>query len=199
MSRPSLAETRRREILDAAEACVLEHGIEGVTFARVAERAGVRTSIVPHYFGSKGALLAALVDRTLDRVQAVLDAAVDGATGRTRLERLLDVLFGGELAVPRVILVIDQLRASSYFNEATRTRLVGMFRHFDALAEEVLQEAHPDAPAELRRSIAYAVLCLGDANNSFRAHGFPARYDHHAREAAWVLLAALERATPTAT
>ena len=54
MSRPSLAPVRREQILDAVEACMLEDGIEGVSFSRVARRAGVRTSIVPHYFGSKG-------------------------------------------------------------------------------------------------------------------------------------------------
>jgi AcrR family transcriptional regulator len=198
VSRPSLAPVRREQILDAVEACILAHGIEGVSFARVAERAGVRTSIVPHYFGTKNALMVAMVDRVLARVQVLLDEAVAGTEGVDTLDRLLDVLFGGELAVPGVILLVDQLRASSYFDETTRDRLVSMYRHFEDLADDALSAAFPLAPDDLRRAVAYAVLCLGDANNSFRGVGFPREYDDRARAAARVLLRSLDdpRRTP---
>jgi AcrR family transcriptional regulator len=187
-----LAPLRREQILDAAEACIIESGIEGVTFARVARQAGVRTSIVPHYFGSKGALMAALVDRVLDRVQLLLDTSLDGTEGRALLDRLLEVLFGGRLGVPNVVVVLDQLRATAHFNEGTRQRLVEMYRHFEQLAADALAEIYPDAEPAQRHAVSYALLCLGDANNSFRAVGFPRRYDEQARDAAEGLLAALE-------
>jgi AcrR family transcriptional regulator len=189
-----MAPVRREQILDAVEVCIIEGGIDGVTFAQVARQAGVRTSIVPHYFGSKGALMAAMVDRVLDRVQALLDSSLDGVQDRALLDRLLDVLFGGRLAVPAVVVVLDQLRASAYFNESTRERLVEMYRHFEALAADALGEIFPDAEPAQRRAVSYALLCLGDANNSFRALGFPGRYDEQARAAAEGLLAALEPA-----
>jgi len=192
MSRPSLAPVRRAQILDAVELCILEHGIESVSFSRVARVAGVRTSMVPHYFGTKGALMGAMVDRVLDRVQELLDAAVDGAKGRVLIERLLGLLFGGAFVVPDLILVIDQLRASAYFNETTRERLVGMYRHFEQLAEGALADAYPLAAPDRRRAVAYSLLCLSDANNSFRGVGFPADYDERARVAAEVLLRGLE-------
>lgn len=192
VSRPSLAPVRREQILDAVETCILEHGITGVTFSRVARVAGLQTSIVPHYFGSKGALMAAMVDRVLGRVQSLLDSSVDGAKGGALIERLLDVLFGGRLAEPSVILVIDQVRASAYFNDATRERFVAMYHHFEELAQDALAEVYPAAPPARRRAVAYAMLCLGDANNSFRGLGFPRRYDERARAAAEVLLQALD-------
>jgi AcrR family transcriptional regulator len=198
MSRPSLAPVRREQILDAVEACILEQGIEGVTFARVAKAAGVRTSIVPHYFGTKGALMAAMVDRVLARVEALLDDAVSGAEGRALIDRLLDVLFGGRFAVPNVILVVDQLRATAYFNEATRERLVNMYRHLERLAHDAIEDAYPDATPSQRQAVAYAMLCLGDANNSLRGVGFPKRYDARARSAAEVLLRDLDRDVPSA-
>jgi AcrR family transcriptional regulator len=182
---------RREQILDAVEACIIDHGIDGVSFARVASRAGVRTSIVPHYFGSKEALMTAMVDRVLGRVQVLLDTSLDGLDGRRLIDRLLDVLFGGQLSVAPVVVVLDQLRALAYFNEPTRTRLVAMYQHFEELAVAVLEDVYPEAEPAQRRSVAYALLCLGDANNSFRAAGFPGRYDEAARAAAVVLLAAL--------
>ena len=80
--RPSLAPLRREQILDAVEACIIDYGIDGVSFARVASRAGVRTSIVPHYFGSKEALMTVMVDRVLGRVQVLLDNSLEGLEGR---------------------------------------------------------------------------------------------------------------------
>jgi hypothetical protein len=118
--------------------------------------------------------------------------AVAEAEGRERIQRLLEVLFGGHLAVPAVILVVDQLRASAYFNDATRERMVAMYRHFDELAHEALADAFPEAPLAEREAVAYAVLCLGDANNSFRGIGFPGIYDARARAAAQVLLGSLD-------
>jgi AcrR family transcriptional regulator len=190
--RPSLAPLRRDQILDAVEGCIIDSGIDSVSFARVASRAGVRTSIVPHYFGSKEALMTAMVDRVLGRVQLLLDTALEGLDGRPLLDRLLDVLFGGQLTAAPVVVVLDQLRASAYFNEPTRTRLVAMYRHFEDLAAAALDEIYPDAEPAQRRAVAYALLCLGDANNSFRGTGFPGRYDDAARAAAEVLLSALE-------
>jgi AcrR family transcriptional regulator len=191
MSRPSLAATRRAQILDAVEACILEYGIDGVSFARVGRAAGVRSSIVPHYFGSKEALMAAMVDRVLDRVEGILDAALAGLEGQALLDGLLEVLFGGSLNVAQVALVLDQLRASAYFNDATRRRLVSMYHHFEALAVAALDEIHPDADPDHRRAVAYGLVCLGDANNSLRASGFPVEYDGWARSGAEVLLESL--------
>ena len=67
-----------------------------------------------------------------------------------------------------------------------------MYRHFEAMAVATLETIHPDADPERRRAVAYGLVCLGDANNSFRAVGFPEDYDAWARTGAEVLLAALE-------
>jgi AcrR family transcriptional regulator len=187
-----MANVRREQILDAVERCILDQGIEGVTFARVSRIAGVRPSIVPHYFGSKGALMAAMVDRVLGRVEGLIDDAVAGSEGRALIDRLLDALFGGRFAVPSVILVLDQLRATAYFNEATRERLVNMYRHLERLAHDALADAYPEASSSQRQVVAYAVLCLGDANNSLRGVGFPKRYDTRARCAVEALLRHLD-------
>ena len=136
--------------------------------------------------------MTAMVDRVLGRIQLLLDTSLDGLDGRLLIDRLLDVLFGGQLTAAPVVVVLDQLRALAYFNEPTRTRLVAMYRHFEDLAAEALDEIYPDAEPAQRRAVAYALLCLGDANNSFRGAGFPGRYDDAARDAAEVLLSALD-------
>ncbi|HEV8356418.1 MAG TPA: TetR/AcrR family transcriptional regulator [Gemmatimonadales bacterium] len=52
---------RRREILDAAALVFGEHGFESATLALVAERAGVSSGTVQHYFGTKTALFQEVI------------------------------------------------------------------------------------------------------------------------------------------
>lgn len=59
------AETRRR-IATAAQQLFAEHGFGGTTVARIAERAGVAAPTVYATFGSKGAIVRALLMQTED-------------------------------------------------------------------------------------------------------------------------------------
>ncbi|MEU8685797.1 TetR/AcrR family transcriptional regulator [Streptomyces sp. NPDC048611] len=61
-------DVRRRQILDAVAALLLEDGYESLTVARVAARAGVAKGTVYLYFASKQELLAALQAEMWDRM-----------------------------------------------------------------------------------------------------------------------------------
>ncbi|MCH0538164.1 TetR/AcrR family transcriptional regulator [Streptomyces sp. MUM 203J] len=69
-------DVRRRQILDATAALLLEDGYEALTVSKVAARAGVAKGTVYLYFDSKQELLAALQgemwDRMLQRPAALL-------------------------------------------------------------------------------------------------------------------------------
>jgi AcrR family transcriptional regulator len=80
---------RRERILDAAEALVREAG--GVAFGmrELAERAGLSQATPFNLFGSKGAILAALVERSLE-VQHRELAATRGADPMDRVLQLAD-------------------------------------------------------------------------------------------------------------
>ncbi|MFE9258344.1 TetR/AcrR family transcriptional regulator [Streptomyces sp. NPDC006879] len=69
-------DVRRRQILDATAALLLEHGYEALTVSKVAVRAGVAKGTVYLYFDSKQELLAALQaemwERMLQRPAALL-------------------------------------------------------------------------------------------------------------------------------
>ena len=56
-------EATREQILDAASQVLREEGGAGATTRAVADRAGVRLSLVHYHFGSKGGLLAELLER----------------------------------------------------------------------------------------------------------------------------------------
>jgi AcrR family transcriptional regulator len=65
-------------ILDQAEALFADAGFNGVTVNEVARAAGVDTALVRYYFGDKGRLFAAVVDRhsttiNMERLKALED------------------------------------------------------------------------------------------------------------------------------
>ena len=81
MGRPSLRETRRRQLASALIRVLATHGQAGVTIAAVAAEAGVRQGIVHHYFVDKQDLYGAALDRLVTRFRERLRDARDDATG----------------------------------------------------------------------------------------------------------------------
>ncbi|WP_177220367.1 TetR family transcriptional regulator [Agrococcus baldri] len=64
---------RVEALLDAAAAVVVEHGIEHLTTALVAERAGASIGTVYRYFPDRVAVLVALAERNLERMRLALE------------------------------------------------------------------------------------------------------------------------------
>ena len=62
MPRPSLKTVRREEILEAFAFCAARFGLEGATQERIADRAGVKRSILRHYLGNRDEMTDALID-----------------------------------------------------------------------------------------------------------------------------------------
>ena len=70
------ADERRAQLLDAALEVLREHGLAGLTTRAVTARAGVPHGIFHYAFGSKAALVRALVERELTGAVAAWDVAV---------------------------------------------------------------------------------------------------------------------------
>lgn len=70
------ADERRAQLLDAAVDVLRERGLPGLTTRAVTTRAGVTHGIFHYVFGSKSALVRALVERELTGAVAVWGAAV---------------------------------------------------------------------------------------------------------------------------
>jgi AcrR family transcriptional regulator len=100
---PPMAETKRRrrdaesartEILDAAEKRLVSAGPGGIRLQEVAADAGVSHPTVLHHFGSREALVDAVVVRALQRINTRLVEAIQASQGdETRLAAMLDAVF----------------------------------------------------------------------------------------------------------
>jgi AcrR family transcriptional regulator len=78
---------RLTALLDAAASVLDEVGMERLTTAMVAERAGASIGTVYRYFPDRVTLLQALAERNLQRLEERVDAAIPAAVG-TWLEAL---------------------------------------------------------------------------------------------------------------
>ena len=85
----------RAALLDAAIACLVEHGYEGTTTGRVCERAGLSRGAHLHHFGTRPSLVAAALEelamRRLDEIRGELASLPEGDA---RIEQALDAIWG---------------------------------------------------------------------------------------------------------
>lgn len=88
------AEEARAAILDAAEALLVEAGPAGIRLQEVAAAIGVSHPTVLHHFGSREALLEAVVTRAFDSLHAsVVDAVRAAPEGEEQIASLLDAVY----------------------------------------------------------------------------------------------------------
>src|SRR5215475_11693621 len=72
-------EQTRERILDAAEALFADRGFEGAALRDVAARVGIRTPSLYNHFPSKEALYAAVLERVVEPVLALLAEIVQSS------------------------------------------------------------------------------------------------------------------------
>lgn len=93
------AQARRAELIAAAAASLAQRGAGGASVRDVAARAGVSPGLVGHHFGDVSTLLAETYRSVVARVNAGLDAAVEGAgvDPAARMEAFLRASFSAEV------------------------------------------------------------------------------------------------------
>ena len=162
MPRPSLAELRRPQLLEAYARSLLKHGSEGATLDRIAEEAGVTRGLVRHYLGNRVDVDRALLDHVRERYVNRLQALGEGRPPAERLASILEAVFAKESSDPTARLVDTELAA-----------------------------AHPGSEPTARRRTAYGILCLAGMNESLADLGFPADRTASAKACAEQLIASL--------
>ncbi|WP_242457959.1 TetR family transcriptional regulator C-terminal domain-containing protein [Halomonas sp. YLGW01] len=78
-------------MLEATLDCVAEHGMNGASARRVAERAGVTAGLIRHYFGSKDAMVSAAYGYLIGQLtgEAAESAEKGGGAPEQRLARFI--------------------------------------------------------------------------------------------------------------
>ena len=83
----------RRRVIDAAVACILERGFYRASSNEIARRAGVTWGVIQHHFGTREALMLAVLEDGASRfVELVEDAEIEPGTAEERIEQLIEIL-----------------------------------------------------------------------------------------------------------
>jgi AcrR family transcriptional regulator len=91
--RPPGDSASRQRILNAAVQCILEQGLYRASSNAIAEHAGLSWGVIQYYFGTREALMLAVLEEGTRRLDAaVRDAEITGATLVERVESYLEVL-----------------------------------------------------------------------------------------------------------
>lgn len=150
---------KREMIVAAASEVMNEQSAKGLTFADVARRVGLNTTSITYYFKRKDDLASACFDRTLDRFEAMLDAAMVLPTAPERVDHFLGAHFDrfarqaqgleGELAG------LSDLRA---MDEPTRSRLMTRWRQVFRKTRALFGDGDNRALKDLQSARAHVLL-----------------------------------------
>jgi len=110
---------RAHDILHAGRTLLAAEGYAGLSMRKLAAEVGMSLSNVQHYYGSKDALLEALLLYTMDLFQKNMDAISAAMTGATRIERFLSTtdMFLEEITDPVTHAIFFELWALASRNE----------------------------------------------------------------------------------
>jgi AcrR family transcriptional regulator len=90
---PNVDVATRDRVIHAAVACILERGFYRASSNEITRRAGVSWGVIQYHFGSREALMLAVLEDGARRFSELVAAAhADGATVAERLNCLLDTL-----------------------------------------------------------------------------------------------------------
>lgn len=167
------ADTRRR-VIDATTMCLYRVGYSAVSFAMVAEEAGVSRGIITYHFATKADLMVAVRDTIQQDELRALEATQSQIGAAEYLRQLPTLVLNGmrrepAIAVNEILLaargdpeLIGKLRSiEEDIDKRTLTRLEGLYR-------EAGMEPPPNLPAVIRlaistfRGLAIADLALGE-------------------------------------
>ncbi|MET4157032.1 TetR/AcrR family transcriptional regulator [Agromyces sp. PvR057] len=158
MARPSVADERTKQIVEATIRTIGTNGITGASLDRIAEEAGMSRGHVRHFVGNREELLRA----------SARSFYYDGAEGTSILPAgtdsvasALDHLFGDEFAAPgRENAVVLGFVEAARSDPALAELIVDAYRGTHELLARLIAVEHPDADADACASTAYGIVAI---------------------------------------
>jgi len=164
----TVREVRRADFVEATLACLAEHGYQGTTVRRIADRAGVAPGLLTHYFSGKDELVAAAYRSLSDRVSRLFDEriAAAGTDPVARLSAFLSASFGPPNLDPALLRIWVNFWSLVVNDPAVRAVHAETYADYRAvvasLVVPVAETAGRDLSAEQADALAIGVSALLD-------------------------------------
>lgn len=158
MPRPSVAEERTRQIIDATIKTIATHGITGASLDRIAEEAGMSRGHVRHFVGNRDDLLR-------ESARGFYFDGTDGTSflpsGTDSLDAAMEYLFSAEFTEPGsdnavVFGFVEAARTNPAIAELLSTAYGGT----ESVIAGLLAAAYPAASRADCESTAYGVVAI---------------------------------------
>ena len=190
MGRKSLATERIAQILDAFEACIVRHGLEGATLQRIADEAGMRISMIDHYIGKRDALVRAMTTRFFETYKRDTAAFLQMLPAENRLDHLIDFFFSeaSQSYRPQDFIIFGELMMLGGRDEAVQQQMVEIYRLIETNFYDEIRNKYPHVSAENAQRAAYALLTLWYGNSTFVWIGFDQQRIRWTRQSAEMIL-----------
>ncbi|MDA1092219.1 MAG: TetR/AcrR family transcriptional regulator [Acidobacteria bacterium] len=161
------ADTKER-ILDAAEHLFADHGFPATSLRDITQEAGVNLAAVNYHFGSKEALLIAVLDRKIapvNRARLTQLAALEAGAGndpvptehlvRAFLTPLFETWHKPDPSVPKFLKLVGRLHAE--VDQDLRTKFI---KRFDTVVQQFAAAFHRGLPYLSATEVQWRVLFL---------------------------------------
>ena len=182
MGRPSLANQRRKEILEAFERCIARYGLAGSSSERIAEEAGMQRSILRHYIGNRDDLIEALAEKVMHDYRAFVIEGFGCFSKRKKLSSLLDFLLPSKSpSSEQDLRVIDALIGAADDYPNVRQLVKSFVDDFVVKIANLLNEERPKATKKQCWNVAYGLVCLSFNHDSLQ----PLQLEPKYLRAAW--------------
>ncbi|WP_417436673.1 TetR/AcrR family transcriptional regulator [Idiomarina abyssalis] len=158
MARPSMAAQRKEEILDSLQQCILSYGIQATSLENIADKAGMKRTILRHYIGNRDDIICALSARFRSLYTQQWQQLLSWLPSNNKVEALLDSLFGvgNQEHIERTII------GEAIFSEAKRLEGVkqdqkSIMDEFIEIVSDLLKAQYPDAESNKISLVAHGI------------------------------------------
>lgn len=160
MGRPSLANERTSQILDAFESCIRKHGLKESSIPRIAEEAGVKHSLIRHYIGNRDSLIAAMVNRFTEHYLEIILKALSSRPEGVHIDSTVKYFFDEVSRFEAENLIFTELFAASGRDEFIKAQLCSLYGRITDMIISLLSLEYPDSKPDEISTVAYSLLSL---------------------------------------
>jgi AcrR family transcriptional regulator len=162
---------KRTHILLAAADLIRDHGIQAISFERIAKQAGLSRQLLRYYFTETDQIIVALCDFLASRYRELLVAGIIEVGQVKRLDFFLDFFF--DLAeghpMPDDLEVYDSLVAYAVGSDQMKERLCGQYLTLGQVVVHELAITYPELDGRLCEELSFLFVSMMHAHWSFVA------------------------------
>lgn len=152
----------RDAIVDGAFAVLLEHGLQMVSYDRIAHASGLSRQVVRYHFPDSEDLMVAVCDRMADAYSQALVATAAALNGPSRIEVFLDFYFDllADQPKPKDDAVYDAMMSLATGSERIQTTLRTQYSLLGHILTHEFLVAYPELEQEAAAELSYLFVAL---------------------------------------